>query len=154
PMRGNFSYEAVNDLKAVFLVSLLPPFEAQLDPDFHVVSEEPNGMVELGLEIVRIDIRAELNLLHAAAGGFVAFVGFRFLVQKLAVVDDAADGRRGSGGNLDQVKLPFPRQLQRGSETHDAQLLLCVVYHPHFTGPDLTVSAVKGFLTLKLSEWL
>ena len=153
-MGGNFFDEAVNDLEAEFLVRLLPALETQLDADFHVVFKKLDGVVEFGLEIVRIDIRAELKLLHAPAGGLVAFMSFRFFVEKLAVVDDAADGRIRGRGDFDEIELPVPGQSERGIERHDAELMLRVVYDSDFAGADFTVSAMKRFVTLEFSEWL
>ena len=153
-MRGGFSDEAIHDLKAEFLVRLLPALQTQLDADFHVVFEEFDGVVELGLEIVRINIRAELKLLHAPAGGLGAFVGFGFLVEELAVVDNAADGWRGIRRDFDKIELPVSGQSERGIERHDTELLLCVVDDSHFARADFAVSAMKRFVTLELSEWL
>jgi hypothetical protein len=153
-MGGNFFDQAVDDLEAEFFVRLLPAPETQLDADFHVVIEEFDGVVEFSLKIVRIDIRAELKLLHTPAGGLVAFVGFGFFVEELAVVDDAADGGRRVGGDFDKVELPVSGQFERGIKRHDAELLLCVVYDSDFAGADFAVSAMKRFVTLVLSEWL
>src|SRR5262249_53788970 len=113
-----------------------------------------DGVVEFGLEIVRIDIRAELKLLHASAGGLVAFMGFGFLVEELAVVDDAADGRRRVGGDFDEVELAVASQLERGIKRHDTELMLRVVYDTHFAGANFAVSAMKRFVALEFSEWL
>ena len=153
-MGGNFFHQAVDDLEAKFLVRLLPALETELDADFHVVVQKRDGMVEFGLEIVRIDIRAELKLLHAPAGGFVAFVSFGFFVKELAVVDDAADRGRGGRGDFDQIELPVSGQSERGIKSHDAELLPGVVDDAHFAGADFAVSAVKRFVALEFSEWL
>jgi len=135
-------------------VRLLPALETQLDSDFHVVFQEFDGVIEFRLEIVRIDIRAELKLLHAPACGLVAFVGFGFLVEELAVVDDAADRGRRVGGDFDEIELPVSGQFERGIKRHDAELLLGIVYDSDFPGADFAVSAMKRFVTLVLSEWL
>ena len=153
-MRGCFFYKTIDDFKAVFLVRLLPPFEAQLDPDLHVTSQEFDGMSELRLKIMRINVRAELNLFHAPAGGLVAFGRLGFLVEELAVINNAAD-RWGSGrGDFDEIELPVPRQFERGIEGHDSQLLLCIVDDTHLARADLPVSPVKRFVTLELSGWV
>jgi len=153
-MGGNFFDEAVDDFEAEFFVRLLSTPETQLNSDLHVVVQEFDGVVEFGLEIVRINIRAELKLLHAPAGRLVAFLRFGFFVEELAVVDDAADGRRRVCGDFDEVELPVAGQLPRGIELHDAELLLGVVYDSHFAGADFAVSAMKRFVALELSEWL
>jgi len=153
-MSGGLFYEAIHDLKAEFLVRLLPSPETQLDADFHVVLQEPDGVVEFSLEIVRVDIRAELKFLHATASRLVAFVSFGFLVEEFTVVNDAADGRRGIRGNFDEIELPVAGQPEGGIERHDAELLLCVVYDSHLAGADFSVSTMERFVTLEFSKWL
>jgi hypothetical protein len=111
-------------------------------------------MIEFGLEIVRIDIRTELQLLHAPACGPVAFLGFGFLVKKFAVVDDAADGGHGVRGDFDQIELPVPGQSERGIERHHTELLFFIIDHSHFASADFAVPAMKRFMTLVFSEWL
>lgn len=111
-------------------------------------------MVKLGLEIVWVDVRAELKLLHAPACGLGVFVSFRFFIEEFAVINDAADGRRGIRGDLNEIELLVSGQSERGIECHDAELLLCVIDDTHFAGADFAVSAVKGFVALELSEWL
>ena len=153
-VRGSFFDEAVDDLKAVFLMSLLPAAKTQLDADFHIVLQELDRVVKLRLEVVGIDVRAELKFLHSPAGGFVGLVGFGFFVKELAVVYDAANGRRGRGRNFDEVELAIARQLQRGIKGHDAELLLLFADDTHFPGTDLAVAPVERFVTLELSECL
>src|SRR5215831_11829454 len=148
-----FCDEAVDDLETELFVGLLPPFESQLDAHLHVVAQEFDGVVEFGLEVVRIDVRAELKLLHATAGRFIAFLSFGFLVEELAIVDNTADRRGGGGGNFDEIELAVSCQLKGGIERHDAELLLVIVDHANFAGADLAISAVKWFVTLELSEW-
>lgn len=153
-MRGNFPHQAIDNLKTEFFVRLLPALEAQLNPHFHVFFEELDGMIEFSLEIVRIDIRAELKLLHPAAGRFVAFVRFGFLIKEFAIVNNTADGRGGGGRDFDEVELPVTGQFQRGIKGHDAELLFFVVDDSDFAGTNLPVSTMKRFVTLEFSEWL
>src|SRR5262249_4773863 len=141
--------EAIDNLEAELLVRFLAAFETQLDPDFHVVRQELDGVIQFGLEVVGINVRAELNLLHPPAGGFVAFVGLGFLVEELSVVDDAADGRSRGSGDLNQIKLSVARQPQGSVQAHYAKLLLFLIYHPHFARADLGVSAMERFVPLK-----
>ena len=47
--------ELIHHLEADFLVSLLPPPEAHLDPDLHVIAEKLDGVVALGGEVVLVD---------------------------------------------------------------------------------------------------
>jgi hypothetical protein len=148
-MRGGFRDEAVNYLKADFLVRFLPTFEAQLDSDFHVVPQKSNGVIEFGLEIVRIDGRAELKFFHATTGLLLAFLRLGFFVQEFAVIDDAADRGRSSGGDLDEIELAISSQLQGGIEAHDAELLFVLADHADFASANLAVSAVGWFVTLK-----
>ena len=153
-MGGDFGDEPVDNLKAVFLVGPLPASEPQLDADFHVVAQKLDGMSELGLKIMRINIWAELKLFHAPAGRFVAFAGLGFFVKELAVVNDPADRRRRVRRDLDEIELPVPRQLQGGIKGHDAQLLLFLADHAYFAGANLAVSAMERFVTLELSKGL
>ena len=96
-MRGRFSDEAVDDFEAVFFMGFLPPFEPELDADLHIVIQKLDGVIKFGLEVVGINGRTELKFLHPAARGFVGFLGLGFLVEELAVIDDAADGWDGGG---------------------------------------------------------
>src|SRR5436305_2076857 len=152
-MRSRFFDKTVDDVEAEFLMRLLPPFEPQLDPNFHVVVQKPDRMVKFGLEVVGIDVWTELQFLHPAAGRLVGFVRFGFLVEELAVVNDAADGRRGRSCDFDKIELPIAGQLERGIQGHDAKLLFVVVDDADFASANLAVSAVEWFVTLELSEW-
>ena len=65
---GGFFDEPVHHFKPNFLVRLLSTAKAQLDPHFHVLAQESNGVIEFEGEVVRIDSRGELKLLHPVPG--------------------------------------------------------------------------------------
>ena len=74
----------------------------------------------------------------------LGFMGlFLQRIEKLAVVQDAADRRLGFGRNLDQVQLLFPGDLQGLGDGEDADLVLFFVDQADFLGRDLLVDPVR-----------
>ena len=146
PKPGLFD-EAIDHLKPELRVRLLPPAEAQLDPHLHVLAQEIDGTPQLDREIVGINQRRELQLLHLAGRlfGLRVLVLLGLLVHELAVIHDPAHDGRCVGRDLHQVQALGHRQAQRIVEGHDAELLLRLVQHPHFAGTDLPVSAMQRF---------
>lgn len=143
---GHSGDEPVNHIETEFLVGLLTPFETKLEADFCVVAEKFNGVIDLGLEIVRIDHRAQLQLLHPGTNVLVRpFFAFGFLVLELAVINDAAHRRVGRRSDFDQVQ-PFalgePKRLPKGQYT---ERFFFFVEDANFASTDFTVAAVLGF---------
>ena len=150
-IEGDVLDELVHHLEADFLVRLLAPVEAQLDADFEVLAEELDGVVALDGQVVRVNGRRRSAAPSSGwrIVGAGVFVPLGFLVEEFAVIHDAADGRRGVGGNLDQVQTFALGQAKGFVEGHDAQLLLGFVDDPDFAGADLPVAAMQGFAGTK-----
>jgi hypothetical protein len=72
-----------------------------------------------------------------------------FLIQEFAVVHNAANGRRGSRGDLHEVH-PFALSQPQGFiERHDAELFFGLVKDPDFAGADLPVPPMLRFARMK-----
>src|SRR5581483_8108359 len=99
--------EFIYHLKSNFLMGLLTPLESQLNPHFEIVAQELDGVIAFDRQIMRVNGGRELELLHAAgrlrSPGLLAALGF--LVKKLAVVDDPANGRHCVRDRLDEIQL-------------------------------------------------
>ena len=144
-------HELVHHFEPYLLVGLLPSAKAKLDADFEVIAEKLDGLVPFHPQIVGVDGGGDLKLFHSAGGlpGARIFAVLGFLVKELAVIDNAADGRRGVGGNLDQVQAFALCQTKGVIEGHDPQLLFGLVDDPDFAGTDLPVPAMQGFARMK-----
>ena len=139
--------EAVDDLVAKITVSHLTSAEAERCFDLVSLGEEAHGLVLLRLVVVLVYGDGEFDLfddddLLLLARSAIALVLF---VEILSIVLNAADGRHGIRGDLNQVKGTFARNLQRLEWLHDAELLAVLVDHADFAGADLFVGADKGF---------
>ena len=151
PVESNFFDEPVYDLKPDLLVGLLAAFKPEFDAHFMIIAKELDGVVALHRQVVRINGRRELQLLHSggrlrAAGIFGALC---FLVEELAVVHYAADRRRGGCGDLDQVEALALGQPQGDIERHNAKLLPGFVQNPDFPSSDLAVTAMQWFARIE-----
>ena len=146
-VRSDFLDELVHDLEPKLLVRLLAAFKPQLDADFEIIAEELDGVVPLHRQVVRVNGRRELQLFHPAGGllPMGVLVALGLLVEEFAVVDDAANGGRGVGGNLDQVQTFDLRQAQGIVERHHAKLLFLFVQDADLPGANFPVPAVQGF---------
>ena len=98
-------------------------------------------MVQFHPEIMRIDLRAELHLLHLVGVlvlfGFLVLLGL--LVTELAVIDDAADWGVGVGGNLDEIHRKRLCLTNRFGQWENSQLLAVQTDDTDLTGADLPV---------------
>ena len=104
-------------------------------------------MIHFDPEIVGVDIRAELKLFHLPGRGADVRVLFLlgFLVLEFPVLNNAADGRGGIGGDLNQIHAATLSQAERLVQRHDSERLLGFVKNPYFSGSNLSVSAVERF---------
>ena len=143
PERRDFRDEFVDDLKPDFGMGHFTAAKLEGDLDLHVLAEEIHGMHDLDAEIVRIDARAQLDLLDG--GGVLVLAGFLLLlgqlIAELADFDDAADRRDGVGGNLDEIHAVLAGQVQRLIEGKNAELLALRPDDAHFAGADFAVDA-------------
>ena len=107
----------------------------------HVLAQKADGVLDLDAKIVRINARTELDFLHGR--GVLVLLGFLFLlglfVTELAEFNEAADRRRGVGGDFDQVNPLLPRQGQRFIEGNDAELFAVHSDDADFAGADFAV---------------
>ena len=98
--------EAVDDLVAQFAVGHLAAAEAQARLHLVALGQEADRLVLLGLVVVLVHGDRELDFLEGddllllARGALALFL----LVEKAAVVLDAADGRNGVGRNFNQIE--------------------------------------------------
>lgn len=145
--------ELVHDLEPDLLVGLLTAAEAQFDANLHVVTKKLNRVVQLGFQIMRVDGRRDLNLFHLASrstgisAGFL--FAFGFLVEELAVVNDAADGRGGVWSDLNEVEALGLGEPECVREGHHTELLFFVVDNPDFASADFAIPAMERFARAK-----
>jgi len=150
-VEGEVSDEAIHDLVADFFVGFLTAAKAQLHPYLKIVAEELDRVIAFDRQVVRIDGGRDLKLLHSAGrlAGMRILISLGFLVEKFAVVDDAADRRSRTRGDLDQVQAFGLSQTKRLVEGHDPKLLFGVINDSDFSGTDFAVAAVQRFAGLK-----
>src|ERR1043166_8067792 len=101
---GEVLDELIHEVKTDFLVRLLPAAEAKFDANLHVVTEELDGVLAFGCEVVRVNCGRDLKFFEPGARLLRIFAALGFVVKKLAVIDDAANGRGRAGGNFNQVE--------------------------------------------------
>src|SRR3954453_22860470 len=107
--------DAIEELRAEFLMRHLAAAEAQRHLDLVALLEEPLHRAQFHLVIMIVDhgpvfqlLDLDDLLLFARFGGLLLFLIFVF-----AVVEDLDDRRRGVGRDLDQVESGFPRGGKR-----------------------------------------
>src|SRR5665647_918702 len=120
------------------------PFAAaKHDGDLDLVAglEEPLDVALLGGVVMRVDLRAELDLLDdrvdLVLAGFPLLDGC--LVLELAEVHELGDRRFCHRGYLDQVEVRLSGQSQRILDAHDADLFTIGANQPHFRDPETVV---------------
>src|SRR5882762_908759 len=135
--------ESLQQPEAQLRSGLLPAPEHDRHLDLVSVLEEAPDMALLRLVVMGVDLRAELLLLDdgelLVAAGLAGLL--RALVLELAVVHELADRRPCLSGDLDQVKVSFPRQSQGVFDAHDADLLAVGSDEPDLGYADAVVDA-------------
>jgi hypothetical protein len=87
----------------------------------------------------------DLNLLVMFLG-FMSF--FVQLVEKLAIIHDAADRRICRGSNLDQIQIPVFCHVQSLLERQNANLFLFFIYYSDFLRLNSVIDPMWLFLSL------
>jgi hypothetical protein len=141
--RGYRRNELLHLLKTEFLVRHFAPAKLQSDFHLHVFAQEIDGMAQLHAKIMRIDLRTELHLFDLIRVLMLLrfLVLLRLLVAKFAVIDDAANRRRGVGSDLHQINSEGLRLANRVSQLQDSELLAVGAYDTHFAGTDFPVNS-------------
>ena len=119
---------------------------AVLEQELHLVAveEEVLGATDLDEEVMVVDARAELDLLHARSA-LLVLVLLGLFVEVLAVFLQLADGRHGGRGDLDQVDAEFAGEVERLLRGHDAHHLALGGDDAHFGRADAIV-ALRPFV--------
>ena len=138
---GEFFDEFFHHLKAKLRMGQLASAKAQSDLDLHLLAQELHGMMQFHPEIMRVDGGTELDFFDL--GGVLMFPGFfialGLLVTVLAKIDQSANRRRGSGGNLNQIDAVSTRGIDGILQRKDAQLFAIDANDPDFAGTDFPV---------------
>lgn len=141
-VRCDFRQELSNDLKTIFCMRHFPPAELQGDFHLHFFAEEIHRVLYFHTQVVRINLRTELNFLNAC--GVLMFSGFfvtlGLLIPELAVVNQATDRRSCVGCNLDEVNPVRPGHAQCLPQAQNSELLAIDTDDPNFAGTDLPVN--------------
>ena len=135
--------EALQQAEAQLRARLLASAEHDRHLDLVAALEEPLDVALLGAVVVRVDLRAELDLLDDRVDLVLArFASLqcRFVLE-LAEVHELGDGRLGHRGNLDEVEVSLGGQTQRVFDAHDADLFSVGANQPHLGYPNAVVDA-------------
>jgi hypothetical protein len=126
---------------AQFGPGLLASAEHDRHLDLVALLEEPLDMALLGAVVVRIDLRADLDLLDDRLSLVLARLsGLQCrLVLELAEVHQFADRRPRRGRDLDQVEICLLGQPERVVDRDDPDLLARRAYQPYFRYPNAIV---------------
>ena len=137
-MFRHFVHQPLHHLPAEVPVGHFPP--SKHDRGLHLVAffEELQNSIALRLVIMFACARPKFHFLEL--DGLLVLSRLMLplveLVEVLAVIDDAADRRRGGGRNFYEVQSLAPRDLQGFKGGHDAKLIAVLVNHPDFFSPD------------------
>jgi hypothetical protein len=137
--------QAIDDVVAKVAVSHLASAETEAGFDLVAALQELDCLILLGLVVVIVhgdgefDFLDDDDLLLFARGAF----GLVLLVEKAAVVLDAADGWDGGRRDFDQVESTFAGNLQRFKWREDAELFAVLVDYADFAGANAIVDADK-----------
>ena len=110
--------------------------------------EEAKRMILLGLVIVVVHVNTKLHFLDG--DDFLVLLGFAFplflLVEVLAEVHDAANGRLRRRRNLNQVHVAFPGNFERVLRGHNPELIAFIIDYADFAYANALVSANKSLV--------
>jgi hypothetical protein len=140
---GDVLRQSLEQAVAQFGTGLLPTAEHDRHLDLVATLEEPLDVALLGAVVVRVDLRAELDLLDDR----VDLVLARFaclhggFVLELAEVHELGNRRLGHRCHLDEVKVCLRGEAQSVLDAHDADLLAVRADQPHLGNPDAVVDA-------------
>ena len=143
----NVLNEAIDDVVAKVAMGHLAAPEAKRRLHFVTLAEEAHSLVLLSLVVVLVHRDGELDFLNGddlllLARRSLALV---LLIEKLAVVLNAADGRNGVGRNLNQIEAALACNFQGFKGWHDAELLASIVDDAHFARADSFIDADELF---------
>ena len=116
--------EPLEDVQTELRVHHLAPTEHDRDLDLGVGRQEAHDVLLLGLVVVLVDLRPELDLFDLDLGLVLAreLLLLSLLVLELAVVHDAADRRIGERRDLDEVEILLIGDPQSIRDREDAEL--------------------------------
>ena len=120
--------------------------EHDRDLDLVALLEELGHLAGLGVEVAGPDLGPVLHLLDPYVDGLaLRLLGpLRLVELVLAEIHDAADGRVGPGGHLDEVEVEVAGDGQRLGQELDAELLPIGIDQAHLAGTDAVIDARIG----------
>jgi hypothetical protein len=128
-------------------VSHLAPLKPKRGLHLVAVLQEADRLVAAGLVVVVVDGNRELDFLDG--DGLLALAGralaLLFLVEKLAVVLNAANRRHRGRRDFNQVETALAGNFERFKWGKDAELLALLVDDADFAGADALIDADKLF---------
>ena len=133
--------EIRKDMRALLHVSHLASAETKCHLHAVALGEELPCSIDLGLEIVGIDVRGHTDLLdlHSVLLLLGVFLFSGLLILILAVIDDLAYRRLCSWRDLNQIEISFFSQFSCFRRRHDAQHLAFGADHSNFSVTDLFI---------------
>src|SRR5579862_755899 len=127
-------------------MSHLAAFEHDGGFDLIPFFQKRQDMVALHVEVIVGSLGTKLHFLEF--NGLLVLLGFVLslaeLIEKFAVINNAANRRIGRRRNLNQIQPLSARHLQGIRRGHDSQLLTFVVNHPDFFRSNPFVDACKS----------
>ncbi len=148
---GNDTFE---DAQPAILMDDFTPTEENRHFNAVSILKESLDMPDLGLEIVVVGLRTNLDFLDLHYG--LAFLGllllFLRLVLELAVVHHTTDRRIGRSGDFHQIKTVFLGHGNGFITAQNTKLFPFGADYPQFTGTNLFVPAhaVLGYIPTRL----
>ncbi len=121
---------------------------AETQGDFHLVAvlEKLEHVAHLDVIVMRVGVRAELDLFDLDDLLLLAGLGFALLlfVFELAEVHDLAHGRRRVGRDFHQVQTGFIRQIHGFTRVYNTQVFAFGTDESDFWRPDTVVYTGAG----------
>ena len=133
--------EFVNDLKTDFCMGHFASAEFEGDFHLHILAKEINRVLDFDAEIMRINLRTELDLFDLI--GVLMFLGFfvalGLLVAEFPEVDEPTHWWSRIGCDFDQIDTGGAGHVESITESQNTELFAVGPDYPDFAGTDLPV---------------
>lgn len=146
PVGSDFLREFVHLLEPEFFMGHFPAAKTQGHLDLHFFAKEVDGVTQLDAKVMRIDLRAELNLLHLVRMLVLARLFFLLglLVSIFSKINQPAYRRICARGDLDQIHAVGSSEVNGIGQCDDSELLAFCPDDPDFPGANLPIDPHCG----------
>jgi len=136
--------DSLQQVPADLGIASLASAEPNAQPHLGTIGEELSNASDFEAEIMLANFGTHANLfdLHRslALPRLLLFLGS--LIDELSIVEQAAHGRLGPRGNLDQIQIVLPRNAQRFRSRDYSYLLAILINQSHLSRGNGLVDAV------------